>query len=607
MRFFKHVSLLVVALPLALAGYGPPPAGAKCLAGLRRCDDNTLRACLTDGRWMRMKECSNTAYCNAELNQGYGDCVPNIKGDTKHCSTVDAQQCGNNTVQVCGKDGYWKTLQECTKTATCFKTNYVTGKVECRPKFTGNNQCSVANVGRCTNNTLQTCGTDGYWKTTKECTKTALCSAHPSKKGGGDCYALVSSDEQCSVANIGRCNDNALQTCGAHGYWKTTKKCSKTALCSAQDTATGNGYCYALVPSDTQCSVADDNRCIDNAVQTCGDKGYWETSKKCTKTALCFAQANTADCQALVPEPGQCSIANVHRCSDDSGSGASTLEVCSDHGYWSKVKDCTKFEKCSLNGSGSSASGGLCAPVVDDPPKPYGNSTTHRCKAKKIETLTSNNHWVLQTACAENEACNDVCTTSGCKASCIKKSDLLPTDPCKPGTLQCDTDASSVLVCTKHRFWDIQTWCSEPEKCTTHADGKIHCMAPNATEPHAPKYSMPMVLPPNKVTHNPKRQQQCHPGDMACDTERRFWFTCGADGMWKDGVQCFGPGYCRTDNGVNLPLACGGFPTYDGKNDNCNDHCEGFDFLYCVGVSLSFLHLSLTLPSILFTPPKHAR
>jgi hypothetical protein len=96
---------------------------------------------------------------------------------------------------------------------------------------------------------------------------------------------------------------------------------------------------------------------------------------------------------------------------------------------------------------------------------------------------------------------------------------------------------------------------------------------------------MPTVLPPNKVTHNPKRQQQCYSGDMACDTERRFWFTCGADGMWKDGVQCFAPGYCRTDNGVNLPLACGGFPTYDGKNDKCNDHCEGFDFLYCVGVS----------------------
>jgi hypothetical protein len=524
MRFLKHVSLLTVALPLALAHYGPLLVGDTCAVGHYRCDNNTLQRCIDGVNWKTIKQCTKFATCSTDLTaKGTGNCIPTIKGDKNHCSTVKAQQCANNTVQVCGEDGSWIRIKECTNTAQCLINNMITESVDCSPKFRNDNQCSVANVGRCTNNTLQSCGIDGYWKMTKECTRTALCFAQANIKGSGDCQALVPGDEQCSVANIGRCIGNSLQTCGTNGYWKTSKKCTPTALCFAQANVKGGGDCQTLVPSEQQCSVANDIRCTGNILQTCGTKGYWETSKKCTRTALCFAQTNVAnggDCQPLVPEPKQCSVANVHRCSSDNST--STLEVCSDHGYWQKVKDCSESEKCSLDSS--SPEGGVCAPLLNDHPEDHSNSTTHRCKNNKIENLTTEKQWVLQTACAEDELCNDACTPDGCKPSCIKKADLLPTGPCKPDTLQCDPDASSVLVCTKNRFWDVQAYCTDTEKCTTHPDGKVHCMASHTAEPHELKPTLPDVLPPNKVNYTPKRGEprECYPGDMACDKERRF-------------------------------------------------------------------------------------
>jgi hypothetical protein len=368
MWFLRHVLLFLVVLPLALAGYIPPAVGTTCAVGSYRCDNNTLHWCGEDVKWKTIKQCSNTAYCTTNSTaRGTGGCLPTIAGVAKQCSIVGAQRCDNNTLLTCGNDGYWKTAMECTKTAHCF---------------------AQANV-----------------------------------KGGGACHALVQGDTQCSVANTNRCNENTLEVCGSHGYWKT--------------------------------------------------------DKECTKTAYCFAQANMADggdCHPLIGDLEQCSVANVHRCSEYKLHPI--LQVCSDSGYWQRVKICAKSDRC-VTGS-IFAEGGFCYPFGDN------------------------------------------------------------------------QDSSN----------------------------------PNGTEPYVPT-NYTYALPPSVAARKSKRDEwttQCNPGDLACDKERRFLFTCGKDGMWTtEPMQCFGPGYCRVGN--SYPLTCAGFPRYSGDDGTCNMHCETMDYLYCIGVS----------------------
>jgi hypothetical protein len=256
-------------------------------------------------------------------------------------------------------------------------------------------------------------------------------------------------------------------------------ECTKTAHCFAQANVKDGGACHALVQGDTQCSVANINRCNENNLEVCGTHGYWKTSKECTKTAYCFAQANTADggdCHPLIRDLEQCSVTNSHRCSHKKLHPI--LQVCTDSGYWQKVKVCGSSERC-VTGS-KFPDGGFCYSIEDntDEPNPYG------------------------------------------------------------------------------------------------------------AEPYGPA-NLNYAVSPKVATRKSKRDgptKQCNPGDLACDKERRFLFTCGKDGMWTtEPVQCFGSGYCRPGN--MYPLTCAGFPRYGGDDGTCNMHCETMDYLYCIGVS----------------------
>ncbi|OAL02863.1 hypothetical protein IQ06DRAFT_292152 [Phaeosphaeriaceae sp. SRC1lsM3a] len=137
---------------------------------------------------------------------------------------------------------------------------------------------------------------------------------------------------------------------------------------------------------------------------------------------------------------------------------------------------------------------------------------------------------------------------------------------CKTGDFSCDLNLYRLLKCNANHKWEMSQKCTYPGDCEIDGPGKAHC-ARGGIDP--PKLS---------------RRAQCTPGSLACDKERRFLFTCGAGGQWeKDPLQCFGPGYCRSESGY--PLMCGGFPQFGGQQPTCKSHCESMDYLYCIAVS----------------------
>jgi hypothetical protein len=252
MRFSKHLSLLAAVLPFALAQYDVPPDSAPaCSSGAYRCDNNTLQVCGVDIAWQTVKKCSKTAYCFAqETADGGGDCYPLVRGGKMQCSTVRDHRCDTNSLQECIDHGYWSIVKNCTQTAYCFAQNTVDGSGDCYPLIVDNdnndNQCSTTDIHRCSQNTLQVCGDHGYWKTAKNCTQTAYCFAQDTVDGSGDCHPLVAGlKEQCSVANEHRCQNNTLQECTGHGYWKTKKTCCESETCSLNSTYVDGGLCLS--------------------------------------------------------------------------------------------------------------------------------------------------------------------------------------------------------------------------------------------------------------------------------------------------------------------------------------------------------------------------
>jgi hypothetical protein len=432
--------------------------------------------------------------------------------------------------------------------------------------------CS-AGTYRCDDNKLQSCNDAGAWETTKECTKTAYCFAQDTINGSGGCYPLGSADdEQCSTTNEHRCDNNSLQKCYDHGYWKTTKQCTKTAYCFAQDTVKGGGGCHSLLSDDTQCSIVDLHRCDGGAnatiLQKCNDHGYWQKVKECSKTAYCFAQDTInggGDCHPLIgSNTKQCSSTNEHRCDTNTNANTTTLQICGGQGYWQDVKACSKFERCQVNDS--IANGADCIPVFDNG-SPQCAKSTHSChenlikKTVYVEACTQVNTercahrpdriqkcqaqytgglgWVDMTYCKPLSSCVESTSGSNKTTRCVPRSSstsvpapeaTYPPEPCKIGDFNCSSDFYSLLLCNNSRKWQTSKKCYTPGDCKIDGPGKAHCERGGIDPPRLSR-----------------RNATCKVGDYACATDLTTLAICNANQQWVASKKCANPGDCRVD------------------------------------------------------------
>jgi hypothetical protein len=461
--------------------------------------------------------------------------------------------------------------------------------------------CS-AGTYRCDDNKLQSCNDAGAWETTKECTKTAYCFAQDTINGSGGCYPLGSADdEQCSTANEHRCDNNSLQKCYDHGYWKTTKQCTKTAYCFAQDSVKGGGGCHSLVSDDTQCSVVDLHRCDGGTnatiLQKCNDHGYWQKVKECSKTAYCFAQDTInggGDCHPLIgSNTKQCSMTNEHRCDTNTNANTTTLQICGGQGYWQDVKACSKFERCQVNDS--IANGADCIPLIDNG-SPQCGTSTHSChenlikKTIYVEACTQVNTercahrpdriqkcqaqytgglgWVDTTYCKPLSSCVESTAGGNKSTRCQPRSSSIsvsapeatyPPEPCKIGDFNCSSDFYSLLLCNDSRKWQTSKKCYTPGDCKIDGPGQAHCDQ-GGTEP--PKLSqLEAAYPP----------EPCRTGDYTCSSDFYILLVCNPAQKWQTSKKCTTPGDCKIDGPGKAHCERGGIdpPRLSRRNATC--------------------------------------
>ncbi|KAH9870873.1 hypothetical protein J1614_006445 [Plenodomus biglobosus] len=87
----------------------------------------------------------------------------------------------------------------------------------------------------------------------------------------------------------------------------------------------------------------------------------------------------------------------------------------------------------------------------------------------------------------------------------------------------------------------------------------------------------------SKVANKARNDGPCKPHSRACDSERRFLFTCGDDGHWDQGRQCNRANSCKVQG--HDGLTCAGHPHFYYDDDRICERersCELMGYKYCL-------------------------
>jgi hypothetical protein len=308
-----------------------------------------------------------------------------------------------------------------------------------------------------------------------------------------------------------------------------------------------------------------------------------------SKLAALLAAALPLVLASPIVPPGFSCFVGAHRCDSNS------LQVCPVEGIWATITECTSTEFCFTHDYFPNGGGCLPnpykAPVSSNPVSSAPVSTpnrehcdqpnTSRCafSPPRIQTCAVGS-WRDVQICDPGSTCwaDDDLLPGPRRAACARLPETKPAkqpesnDDCTtPGFQTCDPNLYTLLTCSAERKWKTASKCLTPGDCKIDGTAQAHCEHGG-------------MDPPRR-----RDVDACNPGDQACDSERRFFFLCDAQGSWYT-EQCFAPGYCRGE--WEDELTCAGFPMYGGDDGECNAHCESMDYLYCIGVSLCFLSVS---------------
>lgn len=171
---------------------------------------------------------------------------------------------------------------------------------------------------------------------------------------------------------------------------------------------------------------------------------------------------------------------------------------------------------------------------------------------------------------------------------------------CRNGQLRCNNNL--VEQCHSNRYHMVHM-CDPGLKCVIQGDGNAeHFTCDPAKRVRSIETEAKAIDVTSRQRHSDvastgeieatTTDEPCEPGSRACDKERRFFFKCTEQGSWGEALQCWKPGACQKDR--YQELGCTGYPFFDGKNNECDSYCEGYAWLFCLGVSISMQMESLT-------------
>jgi hypothetical protein len=433
----------------------------------------------------------------------------------------------------------------------------------------------------------------------------ARCSAQYSVTAGrGGCLPdanVSNSTMQCSVIDERRCDtNNNLQECADNGHWDTIKNCTKTALCSAEKTATDHGGCYPIDVDhklvDSDCFEVGINRCSNgkNTLEACGDDGNWKTVKQCKEGETCKIKSKLVDggqciSSSYSPPPteddnGKCTTVNEFRCERNA------LEKCNSDHLWHNIKQGQKGETCKVNNK--FFDGGQCLPpssTSPSEPSPTPPNDTdgkkcpelneYRCNNNVLENCGNTGHWPIHRwkevkSCLKNETC--VVSSQYIKGTCVPSyvpSKPYPAPPAEPSpTPPKDTDGekcpnmnayrcnSNVLEkCDNTGHWPTGYWkkvksCLKSEMCMvkdqyygclpSYVPSNPYPTPPADPSPGPPKESSSTTSTPTIPTPTPPKESSPVPpmDDERCQSTQarcneNMIQTCDGE-FWSAGSSC---------------------------------------------------------------------
>ncbi len=330
------------------------PCSSECTPGQTACyGSRGIRTCQEDGTWGDVVACSST---------GDGDYC----GQSYTASNVYEAQCGDNVclnywsnyfegnpsgefgtcdasgqIRLCGPDGQLGEPQSCSEGTCQVRTTstydgyrpglcetecqdgqqYCIGGNQYRTCVGGTWEVSACDAGmacqgsgdsltcgceegdtRCSGGAIQTCGANGQYGPSEECTFGSCNSSN----GIALCVAeCVPGEFEC------RSNSTEERVCDENGRWAAYASCDEGTECKRDNTGRHLG-CVECVGSGTVYYGVPDSRCSNGELQTCQPDNTWGEPVACSATQACkqssssgsnYNESRSAVCQEQPEQP----------------------------------------------------------------------------------------------------------------------------------------------------------------------------------------------------------------------------------------------------------------------------------------------------------------
>jgi hypothetical protein len=375
-----------------------------CVPGTYRCTGARLELCRPDGTGFDViKTCQDANHCNLQQQ----DCVACVPGQSQ-CSSVSLQTCGSNLA--------WTTVQACASSALCDATN-----AQCQTPG-----CPKAGAFSCDGANLRVCPTDLVaWTVQATCVTAALCDA-----ANGRCTPPV-----CNAPGAYRCQGNTREQCDdATRTWKTVNNCATGQVCDLTAASGCTGTCPAVA---TRCNSTGSQTDVEKCVVV-NNLPQWQYVQSCATAALCVVSDAGATCStpACAASQYRCSGRNLQQC--NAGRTG-----------WTTVTTCTTSQTCD-------ATGAQCDNCT---------ANAYSCSAANLRRCSADGQ---TTSTIEN---------CGTAAHCYASSDRLTgyCYRCDAGNAQCVGTDQIQTCATDRRGWNTATAC--PNGCQDNTGSSDYCAA----------------------------------------------------------------------------------------------------------------------------------
>ena len=485
------VGFTAVTCPAGTQCTGKGDCAGACVVGETACDPATgaLITC-ADGNTITAAACPQGQTCASVDGKAQclgGDCQPPANGCSVVCGNKldpKADQTRFTSQCVATPAGFKWQVTQCLSPQTCSPTaggacSSTASNAACASQcLPGQTRCSPDGAS------IQTCGASGSWVAGATC-NAAANQACVIDAGG----QAVCGDGICAEGAAGVCvlagGATLFRACGSDGKLGAPAPCA-LGVCEpdamhALVAGLSPGVCVA------QCRPGEQQCVGNNAYQTCGANGTWKSAvTQCPSAdgapSSCFAFTQPSG--ALATVCGACRPGS-HRCANsggglDGGAGMlNELETCDSTGRWGAATPCT-VGVCAPSGANDVACVAQCIPgstlcvgqSASVPGTPYqGSEASVACTAQGMIPAFTGGSCASDpngpgccgagTLCRQDSAGNAL----GCLA-CVGTSNeagLVDTrcvdgNGVAPGT-------ASIETCSASNSWGAPTMCASPEEC----------------------------------------------------------------------------------------------------------------------------------------------